>query len=221
MISHSTCPLGLISCAVHTVNPHLQLSIRLNAPGNQNTEARVKPASSSTLIATSQRVMMMVQVRRTVDSPSARTAWTGATLTDYPPAKVVRVPPSIHRTEAGTPRARAPKACNECHAHKTRCTSEHPQCRRCKSLNIECVYEKSKRKSASASGSRSTATPNRAVPSSQPVDIPPEQPLKVEQSIEPDQVASPSVSLSPTTDRNRGLSLGQNLLVEYAAQVPV
>lgn len=135
-------------------------------------------------------------------------------------AKVIRVPPSIHRTEAGTPRARAPKACNECHAHKTRCTSEHPQCRRCKAMNIECVYEKSKRKSSSISGSRSTATPNRAVASSQPLATPVEGPLKVQQSIEPDQrVSSPSLSLSPSTDRHRGLSSTQTFLVEYAAQV--
>lgn len=136
-------------------------------------------------------------------------------------AKVVRVPPSIHQTEAGTPRARAPKACNECHAHKTRCTSEHPKCRRCKSMNLECVYEKSKRKSASASGSRSTATPNRMLTASQALAPPTEHPIKVEQSIEANQLASPSVSLSSLTDRNRGLSSSQNLLVEYAAQSPV
>lgn len=133
-------------------------------------------------------------------------------------AKVVRVPPSIHRTEAGTPRARAPKACNECHAHKTRCTSEHPRCRRCKSMNLECVYEKSKRKSASASASRSIATPTRVGTASQSLALPTEQSIKVEQSTEPNQLASPSVSASSFTDRNRGLSSTQNLLVEYAAQ---
>lgn len=137
-------------------------------------------------------------------------------LANCPTAKVVRVPPSIHRTEAGTPRARAPKACNECHAHKTRCTSEHPQCRRCKSMNIECVYEKSKRKSTCASASQSATTPNRGLASSQPPVTSDERPPQVQQSIEASQLVSPSASLSPPRGRHRHLSLGHNLLVEYA-----
>lgn len=160
----------------------------------------------------------MVQVMR-MSPPGMRPALENM-LTSLA-AKVVRVPPSIHRTEAGTPRARAPKACNECHAHKTRCTSEHPKCRRCKSMNIECVYEKSKRKSASALGSRPTTTPNRVVAASQLLAPPTEQPIiKVEESIETNHLASPSVSMSSCTDRNRGLASSHNLLVEYAALYP-
>lgn len=141
---------------------------------------------------------------------------------DEGPVKVVRVPPSIHRTEAGTPRARAPRACNECHAHKTRCTSERPQCKRCKAMNIECVYEKSKRKSAAsaaaaapgsrASTSRTTGGPSQPSPLAASV----EQPLEVQQSIESNnQSGSPSVSVSSFAEPQRRLSQGDKLLVEY------
>ncbi|CAN8096455.1 unnamed protein product [Discula destructiva] len=145
---------------------------------------------------------------------------------DEGPGKVVRVPPSIHRTEAGTPRARAPRACDACHTHKTRCTSEHPQCRRCKSMNIECVYQKSKRKSASASASASAAPGSRLASTPRPVEPAPsnlvvssaeqqqQQPVEVQQSIETNQPASPSVSVSSLTEPNRGLPSGHSLLVE-------
>lgn len=177
--------------------------------------ALVKPVSNSASTATSQRArMVQVRVPETrVHMDFVLLKWR-AHLANYSTAKVVRVPPSIHRTEAGTPRARAPKACNECHAHKTRCTSEHPQCRRCKSMNIECVYEKIQRKSAAASGSRPSAMPNRVVASSQSLVTSSEQPLKAQQSIESSHLASPSASLSSHTHTNRHLSLGHNLLVE-------
>lgn len=143
--------------------------------------------------------------------------------------KVVRVPPSIHRTEAGTPRARAPRACNECHTHKTRCTAERPQCKRCKAMNVECVYEKSKRKSASAVSSSRPSTSSRD-PGGGPSQPSPlaatalggeEHSLEVvQQSIESviKQESSRCESVSSLAVLpERRLSVGNHLFVEYVA----
>ncbi|EPE02834.1 nitrate assimilation regulatory protein [Ophiostoma piceae UAMH 11346] len=43
------------------------------------------------------------------------------------------------------PRRRARQACQNCHARKARCTGGTPQCDRCRSLGIECVYRPGKR----------------------------------------------------------------------------
>ncbi|CAK7270238.1 hypothetical protein SEPCBS57363_004004 [Sporothrix epigloea] len=43
------------------------------------------------------------------------------------------------------PRRRARQACQNCHARKARCTGGTPQCDRCRTLGIECVYRPGKR----------------------------------------------------------------------------
>ena len=43
------------------------------------------------------------------------------------------------------PRRRARQACQNCHSRKARCTGGTPQCDRCRSLGIECVYRPGKR----------------------------------------------------------------------------
>ncbi|KAI3397672.1 hypothetical protein diail_10441 [Diaporthe ilicicola] len=60
--------------------------------------------------------------------------------------KVSRVAPSRDRTEAGTVRKRAQKACTECHLHKTKCSGDLPRCKRCEANDLECEYVASRRK---------------------------------------------------------------------------
>ncbi|CAK7225298.1 hypothetical protein SBRCBS47491_005839 [Sporothrix bragantina] len=43
------------------------------------------------------------------------------------------------------PRRRARQACQNCHSRKARCTGGTPQCDRCRTLGIECVYRPGKR----------------------------------------------------------------------------
>lgn len=82
-------------------------------------------------------------------------------------------------------------------------------------MNIECVYEKSKRKPASAvPGSRPASTPTVVGPSQPSVA---ERPFEVQQSIESNQPGSPSVSVSSVTEPNQRVSSGHNLLVEYVS----
>lgn len=67
--------------------------------------------------------------------------------------KVSRIAPSKDRTEAGTVRKRAQRACRECHAHKTKCSGDLPLCKRCEDNDLPCEYTPSKRKFAHAPGS--------------------------------------------------------------------
>lgn len=63
-----------------------------------------------------------------------------------PVGKVSRVAPSRDRTEAGTARKRAQKACKECHLHKTKCSGDIPRCKRCETNDLICEYVASRRK---------------------------------------------------------------------------
>lgn len=69
--------------------------------------------------------------------------------------KVSRIAPSRDRTEAGTLRKRAQRACRECHAHKTKCSGDLPRCKRCEANDLLCEYTPSKRKFTHAPGSQS------------------------------------------------------------------
>ncbi|ROV98891.1 hypothetical protein VSDG_03826 [Cytospora chrysosperma] len=69
--------------------------------------------------------------------------------------KVSRIAPSRDRTEAGTVRKRAQRACRECHAHKTKCSGDLPRCKRCEANDLLCEYTPSKRKFTHAPGSHS------------------------------------------------------------------
>ncbi|KUI64900.1 putative transcriptional regulatory protein PB1A11.04c [Cytospora mali] len=71
------------------------------------------------------------------------------------PGKVSRIAPSRDRTEAGTVRKRAQRACRECHAHKTKCSGDLPRCKRCQANELICEYTPSKRKFTHAPGSQS------------------------------------------------------------------
>ncbi|KAH8782789.1 hypothetical protein F5883DRAFT_403687 [Diaporthe sp. PMI_573] len=75
---------------------------------------------------------------------------------DAAQGKVSRVAPSRDRTEAGTARKRAQKACQQCHLHKTKCSGDLPRCKRCEANNLSCEYVDSKRKFSHAPTSQST-----------------------------------------------------------------
>lgn len=71
--------------------------------------------------------------------------------------KVSRVAPSRDRTEAGTARKRAQKACKECHLHKTKCSGDLPRCKRCEANDLACEYVASRRKFSHAPTIQSTS----------------------------------------------------------------
>ena len=71
--------------------------------------------------------------------------------------KVLRTTPSQSHTEAGTPRRRAQRACAECHLHKTKCSGELPQCKRCRANNLGCVYTAAKRNFSTAPASENSS----------------------------------------------------------------
>ncbi|KAK3940478.1 hypothetical protein QBC46DRAFT_434535 [Diplogelasinospora grovesii] len=60
--------------------------------------------------------------------------------------RVSRTTPSRLHTEAGTPRKRAQRACQSCHAHKTKCSGDIPRCKRCEEADLKCEYAPAKRK---------------------------------------------------------------------------
>jgi hypothetical protein len=64
--------------------------------------------------------------------------------------------PSKDRTEAGTVRKRAQKACQQCHKHKTKCSADYPRCKRCEDGNLVCEYVEGKRKFSHAPPHKST-----------------------------------------------------------------
>ncbi|KAH8879854.1 hypothetical protein GQ53DRAFT_853055 [Thozetella sp. PMI_491] len=65
--------------------------------------------------------------------------------------KVSRTTPSRSHTEAGTVRRRAQRACQNCHIHKTKCSGELPQCKRCDVNGLVCEYMPTKRNFSSVS----------------------------------------------------------------------
>ncbi|ETS76310.1 hypothetical protein PFICI_11697 [Pestalotiopsis fici W106-1] len=74
--------------------------------------------------------------------------------------KVARITPNGTVTEAGTLRKRAQRACQQCHAHKTKCSGDLPKCARCQLNELPCEYTPSKRKFANLPGqSSASATP--------------------------------------------------------------
>lgn len=75
-----------------------------------------------------------------------------------PSDKVARITPNGTVTEAGTLRKRAQRACQQCHAHKTKCSGDLPRCARCQLNDLPCEYTPSKRKFANLPGKSSAAT---------------------------------------------------------------
>ncbi|KAI0015451.1 hypothetical protein F4780DRAFT_74236 [Xylariomycetidae sp. FL0641] len=63
----------------------------------------------------------------------------------------------------GVPKRRARQACEACHTAKIRCSAETPQCKRCKSKDITCKYDKKAKNGARAAqrSGRTTNTPTR------------------------------------------------------------
>ncbi|KAM0812662.1 hypothetical protein AB5N19_12653 [Seiridium cardinale] len=72
--------------------------------------------------------------------------------------KVARITPNGTVTEAGTLRKRAQRACQQCHAHKTKCSGDLPRCARCQLNDLPCEYTPSKRKFANLPRQSSAAT---------------------------------------------------------------
>lgn len=136
-------------------------------------------------------------------------------IADHRPGKVSRIVPSQVRTEAGTARKRAQRACTQCHRHKTKCTGEQPVCKRCAVNNLDCEYGPSKRKFSSAPGSQ-TPTGGPRQESARDVESQHASSPRAGASHEPRQLVSPSASsLSPgLTDSNRRTS-GVLPLAEY------
>ena len=58
---------------------------------------------------------------------------------------MTRSKPSQSHTEAGTLRKRAQRACSQCHLHKTRCSGDLPQCKRCETVGLSCEYTPARR----------------------------------------------------------------------------
>ncbi|CAK7274657.1 hypothetical protein SEPCBS119000_006284 [Sporothrix epigloea] len=82
------------------------------------------------------------------------------------------------------PRRRARQACQNCHARKARCTGGTPQCDRCRTLGIDCVYRPGKRTrlspvlSGSTTGEREHHHQLPPVPLPQPTVTPSSQRLE-------------------------------------------
>ncbi|KAI0168418.1 hypothetical protein BJ166DRAFT_256381 [Pestalotiopsis sp. NC0098] len=78
--------------------------------------------------------------------------------------KVARITPNGTVTEAGTLRKRAQRACQQCHAHKTKCSGDLPRCARCQLNELPCEYTPSKRKFANLPGQSSSASTTPTTP---------------------------------------------------------
>lgn len=78
---------------------------------------------------------------------------------------ISRTIPSRSYTEAGTLRKRAQRACHQCHLHKTKCSGDLPQCKRCVSVGLACQYVPAKRKYSSIPHQAAVKTEKESEPS--------------------------------------------------------
>lgn len=119
---------------------------------------------------------------------------------DAEQGKVSRVAPSRDRTEAGTARKRAQKACKECHLHKTKCSGDLPRCKRCEANDLACEYVASRRKFSHAPTLQSTSQSDQEVEA---------RPSLTDAKDDPKPLISPGFAISPAlTSQTRRSSIG-------------